>query len=193
MTVVEALIELQEVDGRIREMEAELKDLPMRKAHESARRSGVSADLQAARANLEYAERRVSGYEEEAKELREKIQQLKQTQMGLKTNKEYQDFSIRIDLVSHDLETAENSAIAAMDDERPDLVILDVLLAGPTGFAVVHEMRSYPELENVPIIVVSSVKIGEIDEKYGISKTFDKAEMMPRDLLNSVANALEVA
>jgi DNA-binding response OmpR family regulator len=84
-------------------------------------------------------------------------------------------------------------AIAAMDDERPDLVILDVLLAGPTGFAVVHEMRSYPELENVPIIVVSSVKIGEIDEKYGISKTFDKAEMMPRDLLNSVANALGVA
>ena len=116
MTVVEALIDLQEVDGRIREMEAELKDLPMRKAHESARLSGVSADLQAARANLEYAERRVSGYEEEAKELRGKIQQLKQTQMGLKTNKEYQDFSIRIDLVSHDLETAENSAIAAMDD-----------------------------------------------------------------------------
>ena len=27
-------------------------------------------------------------------------------------------------------------AIAAMDDERPDLVILDVLLAGPTGFAL---------------------------------------------------------
>jgi hypothetical protein len=45
----------------------------------------------------------------------------------------------------------------------------------------------------VPIIVVSSVKIREIDEKYGILKTFDKAEMMPSDLLSSVANALEVA
>ena len=84
-------------------------------------------------------------------------------------------------------------AIAAMDEEQPDLVILDILLAGPTGFAVVHEMRSYPELENVPIIVVSSVKIHEIDEKYGILKTFDKAEMMPSDLLMTVSNALEVA
>lgn len=77
-------------------------------------------------------------------------------------------------------------AIAAMDEEKPALVILDVLLAGPTGFAVIHEMRSYPELENVPIVVVSSVKIGEIDEKYGILRTFDKSEMLPQDLVNVV-------
>lgn len=77
-------------------------------------------------------------------------------------------------------------AIAAMDEEKPALVILDVLLAGPTGFAVIHEMRSYPELGNVPIVVVSSVKIGEIDEKYGILRTFDKSEMLPQDLVNVV-------
>ena len=116
MTIIEALVDLQEVDGRIRELETELKDLPMRKAHEAARLSGVSADLQAAKAGQEYAERRVKDYEEDAKALRDKIQQLKQTQVGLKTNKEYQDFSIQIDLVTHDLETTENNAIAAMDD-----------------------------------------------------------------------------
>ena len=116
MTIIEALVDLQEVDGRIRELETELRDLPMRKAHESARLSGVSTDLQAAKAGQEYAERRVKGYEEDAKALRDKIQQLKQTQVGLKTNKEYQDFSIQIDLVTHDLEATENNAIAAMDD-----------------------------------------------------------------------------
>ena len=41
---------------------------------------------------------------------------MKTAQAGLKTNKEYQDFSVQIDLVSHDLETAENNQIAAMDD-----------------------------------------------------------------------------
>ena len=107
MTIIEALVDLQEVDGRIRELETELKDLPRRKAHETARLSGVSADLQAAKANQEYAARRVRGYEEDAKALRDKVQQLKQTQMGLKTNKEYQDFSIQIDLVNHDLEATE--------------------------------------------------------------------------------------
>lgn len=116
MTIVEALIGLQEVDGRIREFEAELKDLPQRKAHERARLSGVSADLESAKAGLTYAQGRVKGYEDDAKAKKEKIQQLKQTQAGLKTNKEYQDFSIQIDLVSHDLETAENNQLAAMDD-----------------------------------------------------------------------------
>jgi len=116
MTIIEALVDLQEVDGRIRELERELKDLPRRKALETARLSGVSADLQAAKANQEYASQRVKGYEEDAKALKDKIQQLKTTQMGLKTNKEYQDFSIQIDLVNHDLETTENNQLAAMDD-----------------------------------------------------------------------------
>ena len=116
MTIIEALVDLQDVDGRIRELETELKDLPRRKALETARLSGVSADLQAAKANHEYVTRRVKGYEEDAKALRDKVQQLKQTQMGLKTNKEYQDFSIQIDLLNHDLETTENNALAAMDD-----------------------------------------------------------------------------
>ena len=116
MTIVEALIDLQEVDGRIRELELELKDLPRRKALETARLSGVSADLQAAKANQEYANQRVRGFEEDAKALKDKIGQLKTTQAGLKSNKEYQQYSVQIDLVSHDLETTENQQLAAMDD-----------------------------------------------------------------------------
>ena len=116
MTIVEALLELQEVDGRIRELELELKDLPRRKAMEVARLSGVSADLQAAKANQEYANQRIRGFEEDAKALKDKIGQLKTTQAGLKSNKEYQQYSVQIDLVSHDLEAAENQQIAAMDD-----------------------------------------------------------------------------
>lgn len=116
MTVVEALIELQEVDGRIRELEVELKDLPRRKALETARLSGVSADLQAAKAGQEYASQRVKGLQADAQALQEKINELKRTQARLKTNKEYQQYSVQIDLVSHDLETTENNALAAMDD-----------------------------------------------------------------------------
>lgn len=77
-------------------------------------------------------------------------------------------------------------AIAAMDEVVPDLVILDVLLTGPTGFAILHEMRSYPELMDVPVFVVSSVNISDIDESYGVVRVFDKATMQPRDLLAAV-------
>ena len=81
------------------------------------------------------------------------------------------------------------AAIAEMDlDEPPTLVILDVLLTGPTGFAVLNEMRSYPELMDVPVTIVSSVPIpaGDLAEKYGVVAAFDKGSMKPTELLEVV-------
>ena len=71
MTVVQTLIDLQEVDGRIRELELELKDLPRRKALETARLNGVTADLQAAKTNQEKANQRVRELEDDAKALKD--------------------------------------------------------------------------------------------------------------------------
>ena len=116
MTVIDSLIELQETDGRIRELEAELKDLPMRKAQETARLSGVSADLSAAKNNLEYVNQRVKNLEADEQALKEKVHQLKSTQMGLKSNKEYQQYSVQIDLVEHDRETTAANWEAASDE-----------------------------------------------------------------------------
>ena len=129
MTIVEALIDLQEVDGRIRELEAELKDLPRRKALENARLSGVSADLQAAKAGQLEAENRVNGYDDDVNSIQQKIKDLKQQQMTLKTNKEYQDFSIRIDLLEHQLETAKNNSQAAVDFLTPAQARIDTAQA----------------------------------------------------------------
>ncbi len=116
MTTLEALLELQEVDGRIREFEKELKDLPQRKAKEEARLTGVKTDLEAARKGHDYALERVKGYEENAAALKNKIRDLKQTQAGLQSNREYQQYSDQIDFVNHDLETTENQQLAAMDE-----------------------------------------------------------------------------
>ncbi len=116
MSVVELLLELQEVDGRIRELEVELKDLPRRRALETARLSGVSTDLESAQAALKYAQDRVKSFETEAADLKEKVRQLKVTQASLKSNKEYQQYSIQIDLINHNIEAAENNQLAAMDN-----------------------------------------------------------------------------
>ena len=83
------------------------------------------------------------------------------------------------------------AAVQWMDKTVPELVILDILLTGPTGFAVLNEMQSYPELANVPIIVVSSVRMPEKElAKYGVRAVFDKGNMMPQDLVKSVQVAL---
>lgn len=77
------------------------------------------------------------------------------------------------------------AAIAAMDfDEPPKLVILDILLTGPTGFAVLNEMRSYPEFMSVPVAIVSSVTLpSDVAEKYGVVAVLDKGDMEPKQLL----------
>lgn len=82
-------------------------------------------------------------------------------------------------------------AIAAMDEKTPDLVILDILLTGPTGFAVLNEMRSYSELEKVPVIIVTSVSMKtSIAEQYGVVEVLDKGKMMPQELLGAVQGVL---
>jgi DNA-binding response OmpR family regulator len=74
-----------------------------------------------------------------------------------------------------------------MDSEVPSLVILDVLLTGPTGFAVLNEMRSYPELMEVPVVIVSSVTVSnDIADKYGVVAVLDKSTMKPVDLVGLV-------
>lgn len=76
------------------------------------------------------------------------------------------------------------AAINEMDITVPDLVILDVLLTGPTGFAVLNEMRSYPELAEVPVAIISSVAIkDELAQQYGVVAAFDKGELEPADVL----------
>lgn len=83
------------------------------------------------------------------------------------------------------------AAMSMMDDAVPELVILDILLTGPTGFAVLNEMRSYPELAKVPVLIVTSVAMkNELAEQYGVAGVLDKGKMTPQELLEAVQEAL---
>lgn len=83
------------------------------------------------------------------------------------------------------------AAVLGMNEEVPELVILDILLTGPTGFAVLNEMRSYPDLANVPVIVVTSVQIKTaLAKQYGVAAVLDKGEMTPQELLGAIRGVL---
>ena len=121
MNVIQPLIELQEVDGRIRELEREAKDIPRRKALESARLAGVNAALEIAKNHVEALRRRVSEDEAEAEQIREKVRGLKTAQLNIKSNKEMQQSIIQIESLEHEAEAAENRALALQGDEMPTL------------------------------------------------------------------------
>lgn len=57
-----------------------------------------------------------------------------------------------------DLQAALDSA----DGHQPDLVILDLVLAGRSGVEFLYEFRSYREWQSVPVIIYSAVAIADL-------------------------------
>lgn len=121
MNVIQALVELQDVDGMIRELETEEKDIPCRKAQETARLAGVNASLEIAKSQLEAMQKRIADERAEAVELREKAQQLRIGQATIDSNRELQQSYVQVDGLEHDAESADARAAALEADELPGL------------------------------------------------------------------------
>ena len=49
------------------------------------------------------------------------------------------------------------SAISAADGTKPDVVVVELLLAGHSGIEFLYEFRSYGDWQKVPVIILSSV------------------------------------
>lgn len=85
------------------------------------------------------------------------------------------------------------SAIVAIDEVRPDVVILDVLLTGATAFALLHELQSYDDTGKLPIILCTnmaeSLRLEDM-KSYGVRRIVDKSLMRPDDLVAAVRSVL---
>jgi two-component system alkaline phosphatase synthesis response regulator PhoP len=55
----------------------------------------------------------------------------------------------------------------AVEREKPDLVILDIMLPGQNGFDVCRKIKSNPELRSIPVIILSA-KDEELDIILGL-------------------------
>jgi DNA-binding response OmpR family regulator len=55
----------------------------------------------------------------------------------------------------------------AIEREKPDLVILDIMLPGENGLDICRKMKGSPELKNIPVIILSA-KGEELDVVLGL-------------------------
>ena len=62
------------------------------------------------------------------------------------------------------------AAIQEADDCRPDLVLLELQLVSHSGIEFLYEFRSYPDWQNVPVVVVSTVPPGEFADSWALLK-----------------------
>lgn len=50
-----------------------------------------------------------------------------------------------------------NEAVTKIIAEKPDLILLDLMIPKKDGFGVLEEIKNIPELSNIPIIVLSNL------------------------------------
>ena len=48
------------------------------------------------------------------------------------------------------------SAVAAVLGKRPDMVILDVMLPGRSGFDILHDLRARGETADLPVLMLTA-------------------------------------
>ena len=65
-------------------------------------------------------------------------------------------------------------ALAAMRENPPDLVLLDIMMPRKTGLGVLKDMKKDPQLEQIPVIVVSGASDATgVDIKTGEARPLD--------------------
>lgn len=57
----------------------------------------------------------------------------------------------------HVMKTSSSApAISMMNENRPDVVILDIMMPDISGLDILRQMRRDPELSHIPVVVVSA-------------------------------------
>ena len=81
----------------------------------------------------------------------------------------------------HDVKiVGDVAAVNEISQEKPDLVLLDILMPNVSGLSILRELRDNPEFENLPIIILTNVeKSNEIEQavKLGVSGYLLKSEI----------------
>lgn len=86
-----------------------------------------------------------------------------------------------------------NAAFSELSEEElPSLIILDVLLTGPDGFTLLNELLSYPETSQIPVLLISSLNLGQMSlHAYNVRAILNKETFTPADFVNQVQDILK--
>lgn len=88
-----------------------------------------------------------------------------------------------------------NAAFSELSEEElPSLIILDILLTGPDGFTLLNELLSYPETSQIPVLLISSLNLGQMSlQAYNVRAILNKETFTPADFVAKVKDILSPA
>jgi len=86
------------------------------------------------------------------------------------------------------------SALALAREERPDLVLADVMMPGMDGFELCRQLKEDPAIEHIPVILVTAKsRIEDIETGFVLgAMDYIRKPFNPRELVLRVGNALDL-
>lgn len=84
--------------------------------------------------------------------------------------------------------------IKKIKEEKPDLILLDLILPGIDGFEVLSRAKEDPILSSIPVIILSNLGQREDIEKglkMGAVDYLIKAHFTPGEIIEKIKNALK--
>lgn len=103
--------------------------------------------------------------------------------------------SYRDVLGTHDVTIVSSAqqAIESVDQKQFDLIIADVMLESGVVIDLLHELQSYQDTMETPVILCTSLapslSLPDL-QAYGVVSILDKSVMLPEDLRVAVQQAL---
>lgn len=98
--------------------------------------------------------------------------------------KKLKDEGYKIIVANHGKEGLEK-----MKSEKPDLILLDIVMPVLDGFGVLEEMNKSQELKKIPVVIISNsgqpVELGRA-KKLGVKDWLIKTEFDPQEVLDKV-------
>jgi len=84
--------------------------------------------------------------------------------------------------------------VKKIEEEKPDLVLLDLILPGMDGFEVLTQIKKNSELAQIPVIILSNLGQKEDIERglnLGAVDYLIKAHFTPNEIIEKVKKILE--
>ncbi len=111
-----------------------------------------------------------------------------------------------VDMLRMMLENASYEVVSAYDgkegiekakQEKPDAIVLDLMMPGMDGFEACKEMKNDPDLKDIPVLVLTAISRHFSDTKYArslglglVSDDYIDKPVDPNVLLNRIAGLL---
>lgn len=106
-----------------------------------------------------------------------------------------EQFQRTLEAGGYSTKCASNGHVAMdmIDEALPRVILLDMLLTGGTGITLLHELQSYKDTGDIPVILCSNLasqmRLDDVTP-YGVRRILDKTTMHPVDVLAAVRSVL---